>query len=705
MILSQLATKVQVRNMCFTMPYKKCYNKFMNFQNSKITFKKRIKIPKNILLIIICIVAGSLIGLMLSYFQELPSVEDLQKNKPSLSTKIYDCNGNLIDQLYIQQRTLVPLSEVPPVMQQIITEVEDSEFYKHWGIDIPGITRAFFVNLIHGRIIQGGSTITQQLAKNLFLTKEKSLTRKIKEIILSLQIESKYTKKEILEMYLNQIYFGSGAYGIEAASRIYFGKHASELTFNECALLAALPRSPNRYSPYYNLQKAVERRNAILTRLETKKIISKKETEKAKKSELKLVKTEIKNAPYFVELVRQTLENTYGSNVLYRGGLSVYTTLDLRIQEAAERALKAGVADAEQRAAEYKGVSPEKFRKSSKPLQCSMLVIDSKTGYVRALIGGREFKESEYNRAIQSRRQPGSSFKPFIYTAAIDNGFTAADILLDEPVVFTDRDGKKWKPENYDRKFTGFTTLRDAITHSKNVPTVKLLSKVGIDNAIEYASRMGITGTLRRDLTIALGTSEVSMIELVSAFSIFPNLGTKADPVFILNVKDIEGKILEEHPVHTEEILKPETAFVMTSLLQSVVDHGTAYGIRSSGVTFPAGGKTGTTDNNTDVWFIGFTSNLTGGVWLGYDDKKPMGAWASSAAVAVPIWAHFIKDLSKEFTFENFTEPPNIIYVDIDPGSGLLATKNCKNTKKELFIKGTEPVKPCNMHKSSAPTW
>lgn len=643
--------------------------------------------------IIISVVIGIITGGTISFLKDLPQVADLRENKPNLSTRIFDCNDELIDQLYVEQRTLIPLNKVPEIFQKAIIAVEDEKFFSHFGIDPIGITRALFINILHGRIVQGGSTITQQLARNLFLTRKRTFIRKIKEVLLALKIERKYTKKEILEMYLNQIYFGSGAYGIEAAARTYFGKHVWELTTAECAILSGLPRAPNEYSPYKNLDKAVKRKNSVLSRLFSRGIISKEEFLKSKKEPVNLRKIEIENAPYFVEYIRQKLEETYGSNVIYKGGLNVYTTLDLKIQNIAERILISGIESAEK----------ELLQKTDKKLQGAILVLDT-SGNIKAMVGGRSFKESEFNRAVQARRQPGSAFKPFIYLTAIDVGFTPADIIVDSPVVFKDSFGNEWKPENYERKFFGPTTLRNAITHSRNVVTVKLLAKLGVDNVINYTHKVGIKSELTKDLTLALGTSEVTLLELVASFTVFPNMGLLAEPIAIKSIKDSKGVTIEEYNTNIEEVIKPETAYILTSMMESVINNGTARVARRFKIPKTVAGKTGTTDNNTDAWFIGFTPEIIAGVWLGYDDKISLGDLATAAKIAVPIWASFISEVyDKDKETKDFEIPENLITAKIDTTSGLLATKDCKETVDEVFINGTVPTKPCDGHTQKLP--
>ncbi len=655
--------------------------------------------------VLLCILTGWLFGLLIAYYQELPPLSELEGYKPSLASKLYDVNGELIAQLFVEQRTLVPVDKVPLNLQRALLAVEDEKFYSHWGIDPLGIIRATAVNLAHARVEQGASTITQQLARNLFLTQERTLSRKIKEAMLALKIEYRYTKKEILEMYLNQVYFGSGAYGVEAASRTYFGKHVEELTLPECALMAGLVRSPNKTSPFNNIEKAKTRRDMILERMIKRKIVTKEAGALAKASPIELHTTETRNAPYFVEHVRQLIEETYGSNTIYKGGLSVYTTLDLRIQDKAQKAAAKGIEDAETRIAREMGIPAENISsdpnfKKNVPIQIAVICMDPKTGYIKAMIGGRDFKESEFNRATQAFRQPGSAFKPFIYTAAIDNGFTPADIITDSPIVITDRDGTEWKPENYEKKFFGPTTLRKGLYTSRNVVTLKLLTKVGTSAAASYAQKMGIKSKIRKNLSLAFGTSEVSLQELVSAYCVFPNMGVRVEPVSILYIKDNTGKIIEENAPKLQEVLKPETAYVMVSMMEDVINKGTARGIRDLGITFPCAGKTGTTDNYSDVWFTGYTSDLVCGIWVGFDDHRSLGSVISSGNTPAPIWGDFMQQVYVAPP-EDFEKPANVVTLKIDADTGLLAGDKCKNIIDENFIKGTEPTKICREHNKS----
>ncbi len=643
--------------------------------------------------------AGIALGALYAQLQELPDISNLNDFKPSEATRIYDINGTLASQLAFEQRTVVPLEKIPMNLQNAVISIEDERFYQHWGIDLIGVMRAFIINVTHGGVREGGSTITQQLARNLFLTRERTLTRKIREALLSVQIEKNYTKKQILEMYLNQIFFGEGSYGAETASRTYFGKHVEDLNLPECALLAGLPRAPNTYDPYKSPIDALTRRNTVLGAMAGHGCITLQEATEARNTPIELKKIEAQNAPYFVEYVRQELEARYGTNAVYKGGLSVYTTLDLNMQEAAQKALAWGVETAE--------IVARKTRQTNIPvdqaIQGALLAIDPHTGAIRAMIGGMDYRKSVFNRAIQAHRQPGSAFKPIIYAAAIENGYTMADLFLDSPVVFPDpATGKPWRPVNFSEKFRGPTTLHTALMYSINVVTIKLLDKLGIQPVVSMARRLGITTPIKPNLSLGLGTSEVTLDEMVQAFSVFANQGVRMEPFAILTVKDSSGKVLENNTPSGQEVLDPKTAYIMANTMKDVIDHGTGRIIRRMGFTLPAAGKTGTTNDNVDAWFIGFTPDLACGVWLGYDARESLGKKQTGGEAAAPIWAEFMKAATAGKLAKDF-EPPkgsasDFVKKKICLDSGLLASPYCPRTMDELFKKESAPTKICNLH-------
>ena len=551
-----------------------------------------------------------------------------------------------------------------------------------------GILRAAAVNFRAGHTIEGGSTITQQLAKNLFLTREKKFSRKIKEALLALQIERRFTKKEILEMYFNQVYFGNGAYGVEAAARTYFGKHASELSLSECAVLAGIPRSPNHNNPIDDPKQAQFRRDTALHSMLEEGYISKEEMEAGLKEPIQVFQADPVVAAYFVEYVRQKLEETYGTNAIYKGGLTVYTTLDLRMQDLAQRAAEAGARIADERAKPY---LEHDFALAEKPvLQLAFLAMDPRNGHIRAMIGGRDFKKYQFNRATQAQRQPGSSFKPFVYTTAIESGFTAADMIEDLPMVYKNAQGGDWKPENFDKVFKGRITLRHALSDSRNVPTVRLMEKVGIFKVVNTAYKMGIKSKLNRDLSMALGTSEVNLLELVNGYCTLANQGVHVEPVAILSVRDASGKLLEEATPQAQEVLKPSVAYVVTSMLQDVINRGTASTLRTAlGFTRTAAGKTGTTSDFSDAWFVGYTPDLVAGCWFGYDQRRRIGKLLTGGAIAAPVWADFMTKALADVPDRPFPVPPGIVFDQICADTGQAPTPACKRVIDEAFVEGT----------------
>ncbi|MEW6516492.1 MAG: penicillin-binding protein 1A [candidate division FCPU426 bacterium] len=644
-------------------------------------------------------VCGIGLAVYLTFLGEIPLVSDLKAYQPSLSTKIYDCKNQLITELFSEQRTLIRLDEVPERLQQAIIAIEDNNFYQHFGIQFSGILRSFMVNFLHKEYKQGGSTITQQLARNMFLTREKTIERKLKEIILALQIERTYQKRDILEMYLNQIYFGNGAHGIESAARTYFGKHAKDLNLPECALLAGLPRSPNTYNPYRNLERSQQRRNLVLSQMERLGFITAQEAAEAKASSIQLTSDQVSEAPYFVEYVRRQLEERYGSTAIYQSGLRVYTSLDLDLQRQAQETMDEGMAEVDKLLAgkidTLPGQQPE-------VIQGALVLIDYASGEIRAMIGGRDFAASKFNRAYQAQRQPGSAFKPFIYATAFSHGFTQADVILDTPVVFRDERGAVWKPENFSNTFRGPTTLRSALTHSRNVVTVKLLDKVGVKNVINTARQLGIESPLRPFLTLALGASEVNLLELVSAFGTFPNGGVHVNPVSILRVESNAGEVLEENTPFQTEALPATAAAIMTDLLENVVNRGTGFSARRLGFTLPAGGKTGTTNDYSDAWFLGFTGDYVAGVWVGLDSHRSLGKGVTGGFIACPLWTKLMLRIYANRIPKKFTLPSTVEKVNFCNVSGLLPNPACnQHVVQGVFTIGTAPTQPCDIHTGS----
>src|SRR6266849_1264063 len=510
--------------------------------------------------------------------RSLPNVAALETFQPMQGTKVYDDNDELITEFHVERRIFVPLAHIPRALRDAVLATEDRRFYQHWGIDPIGIARAVWQNYRRGRVVEGGSTITQQLTKVLFLTPDKSIERKMKEAVLALELERRYTKDRILEMYLNQIYFGHGAYGVEAAARTYFGKSVSELNVREAALIAGLPRAPTSYSPFDHADAAKRRREVVLRRMVEFGSLKDEEAKRLAKTDLGLIPPERRRTTgqYFIDYVQQTLEAKYGPDLVLKGGLNVYTTLNPTMQLAAEQSLRDGLKALQGRSTQAR---PGEFPEGA------VVTVEPQTGYVKTMVGGSDFLRSEFNRAVQAKRQPGSAFKPFIYIAAIEAGFTPASQIEDSPVSYAvgGKNGQTWKPENYDRKFRGSTTLQQAIEESVNVVTVKLQERIGLAKTIQVARRLGIASPLDINLSLALGTSDLSLLELTSAYGALANQGVWMPPVTIRYVTDAQGKLLEEHVPEGRESLAPETAYVITHMLRGVVERGTGQAAKALG--------------------------------------------------------------------------------------------------------------------------
>jgi penicillin-binding protein 1A len=621
----------------------------------------------------------------------LPSVTALESFQPLIGTKIYDDNDELITELHVERRIFVPLAHIPQALRDAVIATEDKRFYYHWGIDPIGIARAVSQNYRRGRIVEGGSTITQQLTKVLFLTPDKSLERKLKEAVLALELERRYTKDRILEMYLNQVYFGHGAYGVEAASRTYFGKSVSELNVREAALLAGLPRAPTTYSPFEHGDAAKRRREVVLRRMVDFGALKEAEAKRLARADLGLIPPERRRTTgqYFLEYVQQTLEAKYGADMVFKGGLNVYTTLSPTMQLAAEQALREGLKALESRSGKGKtGEHPEG----------AIVTIEPQTGFVRAMVGGYDFFRSEFNRAVQARRQPGSAFKPFIYMAALENGFTAATRVEDAPVSYAvGPNGQAWKPENYDRKYRGSTTLQQALEESVNIVTVKVQEQVGLNKTIRLARRFGIASPLDVNLSLALGTSDMTLIELTSAYGALANQGQWLPPTAIRYVTDAQGKLLEEHLPEPREAVAPETAYVITHMLRGVVERGTGQAAKALGR--PVAAKTGTTNDYSNAWFIGYTPRLSTGVWVGYDRPRSLGKDETGSRVAVPIWVTYMGKVLGDSPKDDFPIPEKVALVPID----LDASNECVRVVTLAFVKGTEPAVTCGARRQAVP--
>lgn len=627
----------------------------------------------------------------LYFTRDLPSIENLKNYKPSIITKFFSEGGDIIGEFYAEKREVISLERIPSHLIHAFTSGEDARFFEHKGVDYFAILRALFKNIFSGEIVQGGSTITQQVVKSLLLTPEKSFMRKIREALLAFKIEKYLTKEEILYLYLNQIYLGQGAYGVAAAAEIYFGKPIEELSLAESALLAGLTKAPSKTSPFHYPEQAKRRQGYILQRMAEEGFISDGELKKAMESPLRLRSKSDSyawKAPYFVEFVRRYIEEKYGKEALYTNGLQVYTTVDMDAQKTAEEAMESGLREIEKR-------KKYPLHETSSNLEGSLICFDLESGYVKAMVGGRNFKKSQFNRAIQGRRQTGSAFKPIIYASALDKGYTPVSIIVDSPIVFHWGD-KKWKPKNFEGKFSGPITLRNALTHSVNIVTVKIAQDIGIDYIKDYAKNLGITSSLQNDLSMALGSSSISLFELTKAYSVFANHGNVFKPLLIKKILDRYGNLLEENlpffyenrSFEDEQILNPQTAYIMTHLLESVVQHGTGWRAKSLGR--PVAAKTGTTDQFLDAWFIGYTPELITGVWVGFDDERSLGENETGSQAASPIWVTFMSKILKDKPIKYFTIPEGIEFMKVSPKTGQISFE--KGAVLECFKEGTGPT-------------
>jgi penicillin-binding protein 1A len=652
--------------------------------------------PFLIVLGVLTLLIGSAVGVAALWAftvlpRSLPNVAALETFQPIQGSKIYDDNDELVTEFHGERRIFVPLTHIPRVLRDAVLATEDRRFYQHWGIDPIGIGRAVWQNYRRGRVVEGGSTITQQLTKVLFLTPDRSFERKMKEAVLALELERRYTKDRILEMYLNQIYFGHGAYGVEAAARTYFGKSVSELNVRESALIAGLPRAPSAYSPFEHADIAKRRRELVLRRMVEFGSVKEEDAKRLARSDLGLIPPERRRTTgqYFLEYVQQQLEAKYGADMVFKGGLNVYTTLSPPMQLAAEQALREGLKALEGRS---------KTARPGEHPEGAVVTIEPQTGYVRALVGGYDFFRSEFNRAVQARRQPGSAFKPFVFLAALESGFTAASRIDDSPVSYNVGGGNVWKPENYDRKHRGATTLQQAIEESVNVVTVKLQERVGVNRTVQMVRRLGVTSPIDVNLSMALGTSDLTLLEMTSAYGVLANQGVWMPPTTIRYVTNVHGQLLDEHVPQGREALTPELAYVATHMLRGVVERGTGQAAKALGR--PVAAKTGTTNDYSNAWFIGFTPKLSTGVWVGYDRPRSLGKDETGSRVAIPIWMGYMTKVLGDSPREDFPVPERVVLlpVDLDPSN------ECVRVATMAFVKGTEPAATCGPRRQSIPT-
>ncbi|GAK55364.1 penicillin-binding protein 1A, PBP-1a [Candidatus Vecturithrix granuli] len=740
-------------------------------------------------------------GFLYPIYTELPDIARLKKFRPSLVTKVYDRHNELIGEFFIEKRALIAYEELPQNFVNALLAIEDKRFFDHFGLDLIRFGKAVLTNIQEMRFAEGASTITQQLTRLLFLSREKKVVRKIKEMMLAIQIEQKYrtleqskekAKQKILELYANQYYWGHGAYGLRTATKIYFGKEVEELNLSECAMLAGLIQRPSAFSPIDHPELAKKRQKIVLTRMVAEGFITPEEADQAYQQPFEkkeLPERQVNKAPYFVEHVRQYLEERYGRSV-YQDGLQVYTTLDLHLNEMAEKDLQKGLRtiqrrhgfkliDAEKtpeelqeklqyitedewknppqvddvlhavvtevsskqinvRLGDYTGVIPAKgFEWTQKNpttmfkpgniilvdidhideekktltltlnieplLEGAFLAIDPKNGHILAMVGGYDFKRSKFNRAVQALRQPGSSFKPFVYLTALEHGFTPGTIIVDEPVEFLiDRQtGKTWSPKNFSGNHKGPMTLRQALEDSTNVIAAKLIDQVGPHAVIETARRLGIHTYLNPYPSLALGGSEVYLLDLVSAYGAFANRGYLVEPVFVTKVLDRDGNVLEANVPRARQVVAEEDTYILVSMMEGVVQRGTAAAAKKLGR--PLAGKTGTTNDSTDALFVGFSPSLVSGVWVGYDEnRKPIGSRETGGRAALPIWIDFMEDALKDTPIEDFPVPAGVSFVQIDPETGLLTAPQCGEPFTEVFKKGTEPREYCYQFRRGA---
>ena len=641
-----------------------------------------------------------------------PSVDVLDEYQPRQTSKLYAADGRFIAELGLEKRTLLKIDQIPPMVRNAFVLVEDKRFYSHKGVDFFRIPSAMWADIKKRSFAEGFSTITMQLARNIFperLSREKSPVRKLKEAKVARAIEAKYSKDKILELYLNQISLGNGAFGIETASQRYFGKSAKDLNLPEAALLAGLPKAPERYNPRRFPERAIQRRATVIEIMRQEGGISDADASLAGAYPLQLArKSEAGDvAPYFVEWVRQQLENQFGQK-LYEQGLKVFTTLDVDLQSAAERALENQLRAIESgRYGSYGHTSFESYLSRSAErageaaaanspyLQGAFIAMDPRTGAVRALVGGRDFDDSKFNRATQALRQPGSTFKPIVYADAVQNGRPPSYIVDDSPVSVPQSGGGTWTPQNYDGKFEGPMMMRRGLYQSRNIVAIKVGMELGTQSVIDMARKFGITTPIPPYPSINIGAADVYPIEMVSAYSAFATLGTRASAVAIVRVENAKGDVLWEPSANRAPVMSPEESWLMVSMMKDVIRRGTAAGSVGSQFSYPAGGKTGTTNDGADVWFIGYTSDLVAGVWMGMDKPKKIKGNAQGGLLAAPAWTAFMREVYRRKPApQDWPRPEGIVIREIDPASGMLASTGCASMT-EYFIAGTDPTQTC----------
>ncbi|MEN3043710.1 MAG: PBP1A family penicillin-binding protein [Candidatus Hydrothermales bacterium] len=648
---------------------------------------------------------------ILFYFsRDLPPLELVYFYKPARVTHVYDRENKLVYEFFTEKREPTSLDSISPRIQKAFITLEDKRFYSHFGIDFIRLIKAFFINIKEKSYVQGASTITQQLARNMFLTFEKTIDRKIKEIVLALILEKNFTKNEILEKYLNQIYFGDGIYGVKAACKYFFGKLPNDVTWAEAALLAAIPKNANVYSPIKNPELSKKRRDFVLEILYKNGVIDKETYLNSISEPLpdKKVKGDRKSKQigrYYFEEVRKHINSLYGEDFLYKEGVNVKLAMDVRLQEIAENIIDSLLNDFDKRVRNY---HKKRYKKAdSLKLEAALIAVDVETGDVLALVGGRNFLKSQFNRAIQAKRQVGSAFKPFIYLAAIHSGIFPGDPIEDLPyVIEDDGSGKPWKPRNFDDQFLGFITVRDGLALSRNLATVNILERIGPGSVIEFAHRLGIKDHIPPFLSIALGSTSLSLWEMCESYLTIANLGKRKKMHIIKEIKLGEDLVLESSEYREERVFDEREVYILVDMMKSTFTYGTAVYTRDYGFRGISAGKTGTTDNYTDSWFIGFTPKILCGVWVGLDTVMTLFDKATGAVLALPIWANFMKKANEIFMIPDtldFKKPHGIIYRTICTETGKLAGKFCPKKRDEIYIEGKEPKKECDKHLKYSP--
>jgi penicillin-binding protein 1A len=648
----------------------------------------RSRLNKKLITIFIVLLAGITAGISIGSFfaftRDLPQIRSLESFRPEAVTRIYSADKVLLAELYLEKRDPIPLKRIPSYLKSALIATEDRKFYTHSGIDLKGIARALIKDIQAGEFVEGASTITQQLAKTLFLTNRKTVVRKIKEAILAMQLERRYTKDEILELYLNQVYFGSGAYGVESAAARFFNKSAEDLSLSECALIAGIPKSPSRYSPLVNKDLALKRRNIVLKQMVDIGLITAGAYEQALNEELRTANNSQKStpAPYFVDYVKKNLEEALGASRLYKSGLTIYTTLDLKLQQAAQQAVADGLLELEARM--------DKTGMGEDSPQAALVSLDVRTGGILAMVGGRDFNQSPFNRTTQARRQPGSAFKPIVYAYAIEKGFAQNKMILDAPIVYKGAaGGKDWRPQNFSQKYLGEITLRKALAISQNIPAVRLIEMLGPVSVARFAKHLGIESSLEPNLSLALGTSEVTLLDLTAAYAVFPRGGKWIEPFGVLEVTDHRGRIIWSAKPRKRLAMSREGAAILTDMLEGVIEEGT--GRKARMLQGPIAGKTGTTNDYHDALFVGFSPVVATGVWTGLDLGGTMGDKETGARAALPIWIEYMKAALATMPHLYFDLPDNVIRVHMNPQTGMRAPDESENAVPALFKKGTEP--------------